>query len=211
MIRTLLLLLECAFLFLGLPLLIKYRLIPNFPIHYLVVTGIVIFFILRHDASFDSSRLFAWGNYRPFLKWILLRDVICLALLGVAVRLFAPELLFSLIKQRPGLWAIIMVLYPLVSVYPQELLYRAFFFHRYQPLFGSGWPLLLASALAFGFVHIIFGNWLSVLLCILGGFLFSYTYQQSGSLLLTCLDHSIFGNFIFTIGLGQFFYHGARR
>ncbi|HTP68446.1 MAG TPA: CPBP family intramembrane glutamic endopeptidase [Dongiaceae bacterium] len=211
MLRIFLLALECTFLFLGLPLLIKYRLIPNFPIPYLVATGVVIFFLLRHDGSFDSSRLFAWGNYRPFLRGILVRDVICLALLGLAVRLFAPELLFSLIKQRPWLWALIMVLYPLLSVYPQELLYRAFFFHRYQPLFGSGWTLLLACGLAFGFVHIIFGNWLSVVLCIVGGFLFSYTYQQSGSLLLTCLDHSIFGNFIFTIGLGQFFYHGTRR
>src|SRR5262249_62171780 len=81
---------------------------------------------------------------------------------------------------------------------------------RYQALFGSGWALLLASALAFGFVHIIFGNWLAVALCVIGGLLFSFTYYQSGSLLLTCLDHAIFGNFIFTIGLGQFFYHCSR-
>jgi membrane protease YdiL (CAAX protease family) len=103
-----------------------------------------------------------------------------------------------------------MLLYPLVSVYPQELIYRVFFFHRYAPLFGSGLLMIAASALAFGFVHIIFGNWLAVVLCIIGGFLFSLTYQHSGSLLFTCLDHAIFGNFIFTIGLGQFFYHGSR-
>jgi hypothetical protein len=29
-------------------------------------------------------------------------------------------------------------------------------------------------------------------------------------LLLACLDHAIFGNFLFTIGLGQFFYHATR-
>jgi membrane protease YdiL (CAAX protease family) len=90
------------------------------------------------------------------------------------------------------------------------LLYRAFFFHRYRPLFGSGWTMLLASGLAFGFVHIIFGNWLAVALCVLGGWLFAFTYYSSNSLLLTCLDHAIFGNFIFTIGLGRSFYHGAR-
>ncbi|HXB22539.1 MAG TPA: hypothetical protein VNV88_14225 [Candidatus Solibacter sp.] len=44
----------------------------------------------------------------------------------------------------------------------------------------------------------------------IGGLLFALTYQQSGSLLLACIEHAIFGNFIFTIGLGQFFYHGAR-
>jgi membrane protease YdiL (CAAX protease family) len=210
MVRTLLLAVECGVLFIGLPLVIKYRLVPNFPIPYLMATGLVIFILLRHDPSFDSTRLFSWGNYRPFLPRVLVRDAVCLAFLGLAVRLFQPELLFSLLKHRPWLWAFIMVLYPLVSVYPQELLYRAFFFHRYRPLFGSGWTLLLASALAFGLVHIVFGNWLSVALCMIGGVLFSYTYQQSDSLLLTCLEHSIFGNFIFTIGLGQFFYHGTR-
>jgi len=130
--------------------------------------------------------------------------------LGIAVYFLAPQLLFSFIKSSPKLWALIIIFYPLVSVYLQELIYRAFFFHRYQALFGRGWGMLLASALAFGFVHIIFRNWLAVGLCAIGGFLFSFTYQISGSLLLACLDHTIFGNFLFTIGLGQFFYHGSR-
>jgi len=55
-------------------------------------------------------------------------------------------------------WVLIFILYPLFSVYPQELLYRTFFFHRYRPLFGGGWGMVIASALAFGFVHIIFRN-----------------------------------------------------
>ena len=208
--RLPLLALECAALFIGLPLAIKYRILPNYPIPYLLATGVVTFLVLRHDPSFNSSVLLAWGNYRPFLPRLLLRDAICLLFLGVAVRIFAPELLFSFIKHRPVFWAAVMVLYPLLSVYPQEILYRAFFFHRYQALFGMGWMMLLASALAFGFVHIIFSNWIAVALCVIGGFLFSFTYHQSGSLLLACLEHAIFGNFIFTIGLGQFFYHGSR-
>jgi membrane protease YdiL (CAAX protease family) len=210
MLRLLLLALECGAVFLGLPLLIKYRVLPNYPIPYLLAAAVAAFLQLRHDSSFNPSLLLTWGNVRPFLPQLLLRDAACLFLLGLAVRLFAPELLFSFIKHRPVLWAVVMLLYPLLSVYPQEILYRAFFFHRYQGLFGSGWIMLLASALAFGFVHIIFGNWLAVALCCIGGFLFAFTYHQSGSLLLACLDHAIFGNFIFTIGLGQFFYHGSR-
>jgi hypothetical protein len=42
-----------------------------------------------------------------------------------------------------------------------------------------------------------------------GGLLFSWSYQQSGSLALTCIEHALFGNFLFTAGLGEFFYHGA--
>ena len=210
MLRLVLLSLEFSALFLGVPLLIYYRLLPKLPIPYLLFAGLAAFLVLRSDPAFDFSHLTSWNNLRSQLLPLLLRDAVFLALLGLAVRLFAPQLLFSFIKRAPGFWALIMLLYPLLSVYPQELIYRAFFFHRYQPLFGSGILMILASALAFGFAHIIFGNWLAVTLCILGGFLFSLTYQHSGSLLFTCLDHAIFGNFIFTIGLGRFFYHGPR-
>ena len=209
--RLILLGLEFSAIFVLIPLLIYYRRLPNAPIPYLILAGVCTFLVLCHDPTFDQSRLFHWGHVRPLVVPLLLRDGIFLVLLGAAVRFFAPELLFSLMKRSPVFWAVIMALYQLLSVYPQELLYRAFFFHRYQPLFGSGWTMLVASAFAFGFAHIILGNWISVALCLIGGFLFALTYQYSGSLLLTCLDHALFGNFIFTIGLGQFFYHGSRR
>lgn len=210
MIRLALLALEFSFIFVGVPLLIYFRILPNLPIPYLLAGALVAFFLLRADPSFDSHQLVSWGHLQRVLPSLLLRDAVFLAILAIAVRLFAPDLLFSLVKRAPVLWCLVVVLYPLVSVYPQELLYRSFFFHRYAPLFGPGWTMLLASALAFGFVHIIFGNWLAVALCVIGGFLFSLTYHSSGSLLLACLDHAIFGNFIFTIGLGRFFYHGSR-
>jgi membrane protease YdiL (CAAX protease family) len=211
MLRLLLLILEFSAIFVVIPLLIYYRRLPNAPIPYLLVAGICAFVFLRHDPTFDQSRLFSWGHVGPFVLPLLVRDAIFLVFLGLAVWLFAPELLFSLVRRAPLFWTLIMLLYPLLSVYPQELLYRAFFFHRYQPLFGSGWGILAASAFAFGFAHIILGNWISVALCLIGGLLFAVTYQHSGSLLLTCLDHALFGNFMFTIGLGQFFYHGSRR
>jgi uncharacterized protein len=210
MTNRILLAVEFSLLFLGLPLLIYYRVLPNLPIPYLILGGLTVYFLLRRDPSFDAARLFSFRGIGQNLPVLLLRDAVFLILLGLAVRFFAPNLLFSLVKRAPGFWALIMLLYPLLSVVPQELLYPVFFFHRYQPLFGSGWTMLLASALAFGLVHIILGNWLAVALCTMGGLLFALTYQHSGSLLLTCVDHALFGNFIFTIGLGRFFYHGSR-
>jgi membrane protease YdiL (CAAX protease family) len=210
MARLLFLAIEFAAVFVVIPLLIYYHRIPNLPIPYLLIIALLALLVLRSDPTFSLSQLSAWGNIRPFLTSILIRDAVCVVGLGITVYLLAPQLLFSLIRRSALLWAVVFLLYPLLSVYPQELLYRAFFFHRYQPLFGNGWGMMIASALAFGFVHIIFRNWLAVGLCVIGGFLFSLTYQTSGSLLLACLDHAIFGNFIFTIGLGQFFYHGSR-
>jgi uncharacterized protein len=104
-----------------------------------------------------------------------------------------------------------MIVYPLISVIPQEVLFRGYFFHRYGPLFGARLGMIAASALAFGWVHIIFGNWISVALTTVGGVLFGATYRKSGSLLLACLEHALFGNFIFTIGIGRFFVPGARH
>jgi|ERR1700674_3365066 uncharacterized protein len=208
--RLFFLAIEFAAIYVVVPLLIYYRRIPNLPIPYLLFIALLAFLLLRSDPTFRLSQLSTWGNIRPFLLTILIRDAVCVLGLGIAVYFLAPQLLFSLIRRSPLLWALIFLLYPLLSVYPQEFLYRAFFFHRYQPLFGRGWGMLLASALAFGFVHIIFRNLLAVGLCVIGGLLFSLTYQTSGSLLLTCLDHAIFGNFLFTIGLGQFFYHASR-
>lgn len=118
--------------------------------------------------------------------------------------------LFSFVKRAPAFWAVVMVLYPLLSVYPQELIFRAYFFQRYGALFGAGWTMVAASALAFGFVHIALGNWISVALSAVGGFLFALTYQQSGSLLLASIEHAILGNFNLHHRPRSVFYHGAR-
>jgi CAAX protease family protein len=208
MTSHLLLAIEFAAVFVVIPLLVYYRRIPNLPIPYLLAAALLAFLAVRGDPTFNGSQLTAWGNFRPFLSGVLIRDAVCLVGLATGVYLLAPQLLFSLVRRSPWLWALIFLFYPVVSVYPQEFLYRAFFFHRYQALFGGGWGMITASALAFGFVHIIFRNWPAVGLCVIGGFLFSFTYQESGSLLLACLEHAIFGNFLFTIGLGSFFYHG---
>ena len=69
--------------------------------------------------------------------------------------------------------------------------------------------MIIAGAMAFGFVHINFRNWLAAGLCAIGGLLFPLTYETSGSLPHAGLDRAIFGNFLFTIGLGNFCYHGS--
>lgn len=119
-----------------------------------------------------------------------------------------PDWLF-LPRERPGLWLITMVLYPVLSVYPQELLYRRFFFQRYQELLGGGQMMVLVSAAVFGGMHGIFRNETAVGLALIGGYFFAETYRRTGSLRLVCLEHALYGDLIFTIGLGRFLYHGA--
>jgi uncharacterized protein len=130
-------------------------------------------------------------------------------LLWLAVHRLAPHIEWSLVRQHPGLWALVMVAYPILSVYPQGLLYRAFFFERYAPLFPGRWTMIVASAAAFGFLHLIFGNPLAPALGFLGGLLFAARYAATGSLATSCFEHALYGCWLFTLGLGRYFYHGT--
>ncbi|WP_282784046.1 CPBP family intramembrane glutamic endopeptidase [Nocardia sp. CC201C] len=129
--------------------------------------------------------------------------------LAIVVAVWQPAALFELPREDPLLWLLILVFYPLVSVYPQELLYRAFLFHRYAPVFGDGPRMVAASAAAFGFVHILFGSWISVLLSGVAGCLFAERFRRTRSLVAVSVEHALYGILVFTVGLGQFFYHGA--
>lgn len=118
-----------------------------------------------------------------------------------------PERFLDLPRERPELWLVVMIAYPIFSVVPQELLYRTFFFHRYKRLLGaSTW---LVSAAVFGWAHLIFGNWIAVVLTIIGGGLFADTFRRTRSLGLASLEHALYGQLIFTIGLGRYFYGGT--
>ena len=165
--------------------------------------------LLRRDSAFDKSCLWKSHTIVQYLKPMFIRFAIVSLFIGVCVFLLIPDSLFNLVKQRPLLWIMIVILYPILSVYPQELIYRTWFFHRYRELFPQQWAMVLINGIAFGFMHIIFQNWLAVLLTTLGGMLFAYTYQRSRSTFLVSIEHALFGCLMFTIGLGQYFYIGG--
>jgi hypothetical protein len=48
-----------------------------------------------------------------------------------------------------------------------------------------------------------------VILTLLGGLMFAKTYEETGSLVLSGIEHALYGGFLFTIGLGKYFYYGA--
>ncbi|WP_423804206.1 hypothetical protein [Nitrosomonas nitrosa] len=52
---------------------------------------------------------------------------------------------------------------------------------------------------------------MSVTFTFVGGIMFAYTYHRHRSLLLASIEHALYGCFVFTIGLGWFFYHAAGR
>ena len=203
------LILEFALLFVALPL--GYRFspfrIPVLPLLW-TVTAYAWWQLLR-DPRFDRARFWNAGALPGRLNWILLIFGLAAFVLWLGVRRFSPELEWSFVRRSPGFWALVMVLYPLLSVYPQGLLYRAFFFERYAGLFPGRWTMIVASATAFAFMHIIFRNWVAVSLTFAGGLLFAARYAETGSLATSGFEHALYGCWLFTVGLGQYFYHGT--
>ncbi|MGB5965883.1 MAG: CPBP family intramembrane glutamic endopeptidase [Sulfurimonadaceae bacterium] len=116
----------------------------------------------------------------------------------------------SLLKTNPFLWLEVFLLYPLLSAYTQEILFRSFFFHRYEKLFkGRLFSLIMVNALLFAYMHVVFGNWIAVIFTFIGGILFAQTYLKTRSTMLTAIEHALYGNTLFTLGLGYYFYHGV--
>jgi uncharacterized protein len=163
---------------------------------------------MLRNPRFDRTRLWDTSGLRLHAPAILLLFVVTTAI-GVALVLrYAPGTFLNLPRSNPRLWGLIMVLYPLSSVYPQGIIYRMFLFDRYRVLFGGGWGIVLASAAAFAFVHIVFRNFLAVALTLPAGLLFAVRYWQTESLMASSFEHALYGCAIFTIGLGRWFYHG---
>jgi membrane protease YdiL (CAAX protease family) len=196
-------------LFVGLPL--GYRFspwrIPALPLLWIVAA--YAWWMLRRDAGFDGARLWNAAPLRGALPGMLGIFAIVALLLWAGVHWIAPKLEWSFVREHPALWAAVMALYPVLSVYPQGVLYRAFFMQRYAEIFPQRWMMLLASAAAFAFLHIIFRNSLAVWLTFGGGLLFAWRYAETGSLLTSSVEHALYGCWLFTVGLGGYFYHGV--
>ena len=179
--------------------------------------SMVAWAVLWADPGFDRTRLWNPEGFRRRLPLVLklfcggavLMALFLAALLeaGRAGWCEVPERVdwFSLPRRNFPLWVMVMVLYPVLSVYPQELIFRALFHHRYGPLFGTHRAALVVNAVAFGLAHAVFHNAVAVGLTLAGGALFSITYVRTKSLLAASVEHALYGCLLFTLGLGWYF------
>lgn len=200
---------EFALVFVALPLAYRFAPIhiPGLPLLWLV-SGYALWQLLR-DPHFNRARLWKAAELPPHLAGVFLAFAVSAFALWLGVHRFAPDLEWSLVREHHAFWAVLMLAYPVFSVYPQGVIYRAFFFERYTPLFPSRWTMILASAFAFAFLHIIFRNNLAIVLTFVGGLLFAARYEQTGSLAASSFEHALYGCWLFTVGLGPYFYHGT--
>ena len=139
-----------------------------------------------------------------FIRWIIFS-------FGLFIFTFYvfPEKLFIVQKSNPGFIWKIMIFYPFFSALPQEFIFCKFFFARYKSFFGEKTLMVAMSSLAFCLAHILFINWVAPVLGLVGGIIFAGTYKKTKSLLMVSIEHSLYGDTLFFIGLGWFFWGGS--
>lgn len=178
----------------------------NFPLMLvLIIVGLLIFFFLLRDKTFDNRGLFRFKASDQIYRQMLRAFIAAALVMVLLIWIIDDTKLFLLIRQRPWLLLLISVFYPLFSVVPQGLAYRALFFWRYGALFASEKIRILVSAATFSLGHVLYENAMVLLLTFLAGLLFAYRYRQTGSLPLSVLEHSLWGVWLFACGLGTFF------
>ncbi|WP_435641424.1 CPBP family intramembrane glutamic endopeptidase [Micavibrio aeruginosavorus] len=196
---------EFAALFGGMPLLVLAIKDRGLMLTLLWVGSILTYLYVREHHGMDRND----SGLRAGLRPVLMRFALFAPIIAGMTWAFMPDQFLSLPLERSSLWVKIMVFYPLLSVWPQEMIYRTFLYNRYAPLFGRGRMFIAASALAFGFMHVLFLNWVALAMTMIGGYLFARDYAKHQSLWLACIEHALYGCLIFTVGLGIFFYSGA--
>lgn len=142
-------------------------------------------------------------NWTRFWSSTITQLFIIAALTTVYVLLVDASKLFIVLRTKPLLWVVILFVYSIFSVYPQELIYRTFFFKRYSILFKNENLFLVLNAALFSLAHIFFRNTLVMVLTFLGGILFALTFKRTKSTTLVSIEHAIYGCWLFTVGMGD--------
>ncbi|WP_431157552.1 CPBP family intramembrane glutamic endopeptidase [Winogradskyella poriferorum] len=161
----------------------------------------VIWVLLKVEKKkFKVSKTIKWPE---FWKQTLIKFVLIVLITTTYMILVDPINLFVVILNKPMVWVVILFIYSFFSVYPQELIYRTFFFQRYEAIIKSKKLLVYINAIVFALAHLFFRNTLVIFLTFIGGVIFAYTYTKTESTLLVSIEHAIYGCWLFTVGMGN--------
>lgn len=180
------------------------RVLPWAVVPFILAAGVVIgFFSTRQARAADIQERglsLSRETGRILVRWLLVGGA-----LAAATWWWAPRLWVYLPREEPALWLRVMLLYPLLSAFPQEVIFRRWFFQRYRVLFPGDRAAVLANGIIFGLAHVVMDNGIAVAATMPLGWLLAWTYLRTRSLLLAWLEHTLYGALVFTIGLGFYF------
>lgn len=195
---------EMVVFFAGIPLLLYFYQTPVLKLIILLSASIYSLIYVLRIKKVNPHGKFTMKFTNPQIKYFLIRVIIVsmmIFLMGITFRSDAVLNLPYNVKLIP----LVLIGYPLLSVLPQELIYRLYFFERYKTGIINLYLAVFINSLLFAFMHIIYGNPIAVIMTFFGGLLFCLTYCSSSSLLLTVTEHTIYGYVVFLSGYGQYF------
>jgi CAAX protease family protein len=197
---------ELALLFVGVPLALTYAIKFDDMSLVLLALPVGVALYLAHDRTFAFGRELNRGATRRDVGIILALFALAGGAAAAWVWLARPADFLSLPRSDPWGWIAVILLYPLLSAWPQELIFRTFFFHRYGMLFrGNRLAAIAVNGALFGFAHIIFESTISIVLSGALGIVLAYRYCHGRSLWTAWFEHVLYGLLVFTIGLGGYF------
>ena len=158
-----------------------------------------------------------WRHHPPSLLWpkasalkgVFLRAAGVAMILGVGSFVVHPQQMFAFPLDMPLRYALVMLIYPFLSAFPQEIVFRPLFWSWFSHL--SPQARIVWNALAFGIAHIVFMNPIAVVLSTIGGLILAYHYERHRNLVLVWIEHVLYGWLVFTLGWGTYFFHGSIR
>ena len=181
-------------------------LVLNYPLVVKMCLGVfgflyVLFVLVRAEKlQLKMSSNLKW---RVFWRQTLLK-LLVISMVTVLYMVFVDaDNLFVVVLNKPMLWVVILFIYSVFSVYPQELIFRTFFFKRYESLFSSPRLVIFMNAILFSMAHLLFKNTLVLFLTFCGGLLFAWTFMRTRSTILVTIEHAIYGCWLFTVGMGS--------
>lgn len=169
--------------------------------------GFLILRFVYHDhlRQLWKWKAVTWENMKPILiRWA----VACVAMTAF-IWFYDPDRMFRLALEHPHFIPVLMIAYPVLSALPQEFIFCSFFFERYGPFFGVASRMVAASTVVFAYAHVLYINPVAPTLSLVGGLIFAMTYLKTKSLALVTIEHGLYGNFLFLVGLGYYFHGGS--
>ncbi|QTL34516.1 MULTISPECIES: CPBP family intramembrane glutamic endopeptidase [Pseudoalteromonas] len=175
----------------------------------LIILTAVCTYLLLTDPHFKRFRLTSLGTFSTVKRRLFSTFFIGALFSAMFYGLVNQESWFDMPLNSTRDWLILMIAYPILSVLPQELVFRSYFFHRYKRILPKKTIRVVLSAAVFALAHCVYDNWVAIALSFVGGLLFAYTYAHSRSLAVCVLEHSLWGLWVFTLGLGQYLDSGV--
>jgi membrane protease YdiL (CAAX protease family) len=161
----------------------------------------VVFVLLKIENK--KFKIASHLNWNSFWKQTAVKLIVIALLTTLFVYFTDKESLYQVLINKPLKWMLILFVYSVFSVYPQELIYRTFFFQRFQSLFKNQNLFIFMNAIVFSLAHLFFRNTFVLIITFLGGILFALTYSKTKSTLMVSIEHALYGCWLFTVGMGE--------